>query len=78
MTGLQKGGISALALINKGFAVYLDARARQFEHIGMSVGERGVQVVLAPGDFVKLTNAVVAAIKRADRQPPDNGGITVF
>ena len=62
MTGLQKGGISALALINKGFAVYLDASARQFDRIGMSAGERGVQVVLAPGDFIKLTNARAAAI----------------
>lgn len=62
MTGLQKGGISALALINKGFAVYLDRAAQQFDRIGMSAGERGVQVVLAPADFVKLTNARVTAI----------------
>jgi prolyl-tRNA editing enzyme YbaK/EbsC (Cys-tRNA(Pro) deacylase) len=33
----------------------------------MSAGERGVQVVLAPGDFVKLTRAKVAAI--AKNQP---------
>lgn len=57
MTGLQKGGISALALVNRGFAVYLDRSALAFERIGMSAGERGVQVVLAPGDFIKVTGA---------------------
>lgn len=62
LTGLQKGGISALALVNRGFAVYLDRSALAFERIGMSAGERGVQVLLAPGDFVRLTGARVAGI----------------
>jgi len=60
MTGLQKGGISALALLNKGFVVYLDRRALAHERIVMSAGERGVQVALAPGDFIRLTNARLA------------------
>ncbi len=61
-TGLQKGGISALALLNRGFRVFLDASAGQFPRIAMSAGERGVQVLLAPPDFIKLTSARVAAI----------------
>ncbi len=64
LTGLQKGGISALALVNKGFAVYLDRSAERFDRIGMSAGERGAQVVLAPADFVKVTNARTAALAR--------------
>ncbi len=62
MTGLQKGGISALALLNKGFVVYLDRSALAHERIVMSAGERGIQVALAPGDFIRLTNARLAAI----------------
>jgi Cys-tRNA(Pro)/Cys-tRNA(Cys) deacylase len=62
MTGLQKGGISALALLNKGFVVYLDRSALAHERIAMSAGERGIQVALAPGDFIRLTNARLAAI----------------
>ncbi len=62
LTGLQKGGISALALVNRGFAVYLDRSALTFDRIGMSAGERGVQVVLAPADFVKVTGARVGVI----------------
>ena len=61
-TGLQKGGISALALVNKGFRVYIDGGAQDFDQIAMSAGERGVQVVLAPRDFVALTRAKMAVI----------------
>ena len=63
-TGLQKGGISALALINRGFRVYLDGGAQRFDRIAMSAGERGVQVVLAPEDFVKIARAKVAPIAK--------------
>ncbi len=64
MTGLQKGGISALALIHKGFQVILDESARNFPEIAMSAGVRGMQVLLSPDDFIKLTNAKVAPIAR--------------
>lgn len=62
LTGLKKGGISALALVNKGFRVVLHSSAQQFAQIAMSAGERGVQVVLAPDDFVRVTGARLAHI----------------
>jgi Cys-tRNA(Pro)/Cys-tRNA(Cys) deacylase len=64
MTGLKKGGISSLALINRGFRVFLDESARGFDVIAMSAGVRGMQVILAPDDFIQLTNARVAPIAR--------------
>lgn len=57
LTGLQTGGISALALINKGFDVYLDAQARAFTSITVSAGQRGVNIELPVADFVRLTRA---------------------
>jgi Cys-tRNA(Pro)/Cys-tRNA(Cys) deacylase len=57
LTGLQTGGISALALINKGFDVYLDDRAAAFESIAVSAGQRGANVLLPVRDFVRLTRA---------------------
>jgi Cys-tRNA(Pro)/Cys-tRNA(Cys) deacylase len=57
LTGLQTGGISPLALINKGFDVYLDDRALAFQQITISAGQRGAQVELAPDALVKLTRA---------------------
>lgn len=56
-TGLQVGGISAIALLNKGFAVYLDNSAQNFEQLVISAGQRGLQVKLGVKDFVKLVNA---------------------
>ncbi|RLT34877.1 MAG: Cys-tRNA(Pro) deacylase, partial [Chloroflexi bacterium] len=50
-------GISPLALINRGFDIYLDSRAQKFERIYISAGERGAQVGIAVADLVKLTRA---------------------
>lgn len=57
MTGLKPGGISALALINKGFEVYLDKRAQRFDAIAVSAGQRGANVLLPVQDLVRLVNA---------------------
>lgn len=57
LTKLQTGGISPLALINKGFTVYIDERARAYETIAVSAGQRGANIELPVADLVKLTNA---------------------
>ncbi|MBX3051680.1 MAG: aminoacyl-tRNA deacylase [Caldilineaceae bacterium] len=57
LTGLLAGGISPLALINRGFVVYLDDRAKAFSTIYISAGERGAQVGIGVDDLVKLTRA---------------------
>jgi len=62
LTGLLAGGISPLALINRGFVVYLDSRARNFERIYISAGERGAQVGVGVADLVKLTRARIVAL----------------
>jgi Cys-tRNA(Pro)/Cys-tRNA(Cys) deacylase len=62
LTGLQVGGISAIALLNKGFAVYIDESARTAARVCISAGKRGLQIRLAVADLIKLTNARVAAV----------------
>lgn len=57
MTGLQTGGISPLALINRGFDVYLSDQAQTFESIAVSAGQRGANVQVGVKDLMKLTNA---------------------
>ncbi|HRQ36424.1 MAG TPA: aminoacyl-tRNA deacylase [Chloroflexota bacterium] len=59
MTGLQVGGISALALLNKGFVVFLDASAQAYEQIYVSAGQKGLDVKLKVADLVKVTGAKV-------------------
>jgi Cys-tRNA(Pro)/Cys-tRNA(Cys) deacylase len=57
LTGLQVGGISALALLNRGFDVYIDDSARDIEHIVVSAGKRGINLRLAVSDLLNLTDA---------------------
>lgn len=57
LTGLQTGGISPLALVNKGFDIYLDNRALAFDKIAVSAGQRGANIEISVKDLIKLTNA---------------------
>ncbi len=60
LTGLLVGGISALALLNKGFRVFLDASANDHSTILVNGGQRGINVQLAPKDLANVVNARVA------------------
>lgn len=64
MTGLQAGGISPLALINKGFQTVIDSSAQGFETIYISGGQRGLNLRLDPQDLAKLVNARFGGISR--------------
>jgi Cys-tRNA(Pro)/Cys-tRNA(Cys) deacylase len=63
MTGLQAGGISPLALINKGFQVLLDQSAANFTEIHISGGQRGLNIRLPVQALLQLTNGKLAEIK---------------
>ena len=56
-TGLLVGGISALALVDKPFAVYLDLQALSWESIYVSAGQRGYNLCIAVDDLVAVTDA---------------------
>ena len=62
VTGLQAGGISPLALINKGFQVVIDSSAQNYLEIHISGGQRGINIRLSPNDLAKLTNARFAGV----------------
>ena len=62
LTGLQAGGISPLALINKDFTVFLDESARKLDEIHISGGQRGLNIKLPVNDLVSITNARFAKI----------------
>ncbi|HEX7395096.1 MAG TPA: YbaK/EbsC family protein [Anaerolineaceae bacterium] len=57
LTGLQAGGISPLALINKGFQVILDDSVRKHDQIHISGGQRGLNIRLPVAAIIQLTNA---------------------
>ena len=66
MTGLQAGGISPLALINKGFQVVIDSAAQGYEKIYISGGQRGLDILLPVNDLAKLTYARFGNISKED------------
>jgi len=66
LTGLQAGGISPLALINKGFQVVIDSAAQGYEKIYISGGQRGLDILLPVSDLAKLTNARFGNISKEE------------
>jgi Cys-tRNA(Pro)/Cys-tRNA(Cys) deacylase len=57
LTRLQTGGISTLALLNKGFEICIEQAALSLPFIHISAGERGANVRLAVPDLISLTGA---------------------
>jgi Cys-tRNA(Pro)/Cys-tRNA(Cys) deacylase len=72
LTGLQAGGISPLALINKGFQVVLDSSAQKHMEIHISGGQRGMNIKLPVEDLIKLTNARLASICHESNSPANS------
>lgn len=62
LTHLQAGGISPLALLNKGFIVLLDQTANEFDAIHISGGQRGLNIRIPVKNLVELTQARIADI----------------
>ncbi len=59
ITGLQVGGISALALLHKRFEVYVDRSALSHERFLVSAGKRGINLRMSPQDFIRVVGARV-------------------
>ena len=57
LTGLQVGGISALARMNKQWPVYVDTPAADLAEFVVSAGKRGVNLRLKVEDFMAVTGA---------------------
>jgi Cys-tRNA(Pro)/Cys-tRNA(Cys) deacylase len=74
LTHLQAGGISPLALINKGFTVLLDQSASKFEQIHISGGQRGLNIRLPVKALVELAQARLGDIGVLSGDPSEQGG----
>jgi len=67
LTGYIRGGVTALAG-KKDYPVYADETIELFDVISVSAGVRGLQILIAPADYVKATNAMIAAIAHQKQQ----------
>ena len=61
LTGYIRGGVSPVGT-RKAYALYLDETAILWDAISVSAGVRGCQMVLAPGDLVRVLDATYSAI----------------
>ena len=66
-TGYVAGGISPLGQ-RKALPTVIDESALGHAAIYVSGGRRALEIELAPGDLVRLTNAAVAAISGSPRR----------
>ena len=67
LTGYIRGGVTALAC-KKRYPVYIDETAALIDVISVSAGVRGMQIVLAPDDYIRAVGAIIAGIAK-DKSP---------
>lgn len=63
LTGYIRGGVTALAC-KKAYPAFVDELVDLFDVISVSAGVRGTQILLAPTDYLRATQATLAAIAR--------------
>ena len=70
LTGYIRGGVTAIAA-KRDFPVFADETIELFPEISVSAGMRGLQLLLAPADYLRATHATVADLTRAPLAPGD-------
>ncbi len=63
LTGYLRGGVTVVAA-KKPYPAIADETIELFDQISVSAGLRGLQVVLAPADYLRATGASVADLTR--------------
>src|SRR3954469_1311369 len=63
LTGYIRGGVSQVGR-KKPYPLYLDETVELWDVVSVSAGVRGLQMLLAPSDLVRVTGAVIAAIAK--------------
>ena len=63
LTGYIRGGVTALAA-KRDFPVYVDETIELFDVISISAGQRGLQILLAPADYLRAAKARLAALSQ--------------
>ena len=63
LTGYIRGGVTVLAA-KKPFRPFADETIELFDIISISAGQRGLQLLLAPADYLRAANATLADITK--------------
>ncbi len=63
LTGYVRGGVTVLAA-KKSFPVFADETIQIFDFISVSAGQRGLQLILAPDDYLRAASATLADLSK--------------
>jgi len=66
LTGYIRGGVTALAA-KREYPVFVDETIELFEVVSISAGMRGLQILIAPVDYLRATKGMVAALGQAKK-----------
>ncbi|HEY6805654.1 MAG TPA: Cys-tRNA(Pro) deacylase [Pyrinomonadaceae bacterium] len=61
LTGYIRGGVTAFAG-KKDYPVFVDETMELFDVISVSAGTRGIQILLSPEDYLRVTKGQIAAL----------------
>jgi Cys-tRNA(Pro)/Cys-tRNA(Cys) deacylase len=61
LTGYIRGGVTAFGGKNN-YPVYVDQSIERFDRISVSAGIRGMQILLAPADYLRVTQAQLSPL----------------
>ncbi|MBW4037547.1 MAG: Cys-tRNA(Pro) deacylase [Acidobacteria bacterium] len=64
LTGYIRGGVTVLAA-KKPFPAFADETIEIFDLISISAGQRGLQLLLAPSDYLRATSATLADLTKS-------------
>ena len=63
LTGYIRGGVTVMGA-KKPFPAYADETIELFDQISISAGQRGLQLLLAPADYLRAANATLADLTK--------------
>ena len=63
LTGYIRGGVTVMGA-KKPFPAYADETIELFDQISISAGQRGLQLLLAPADYLRAANAILADLAK--------------
>jgi Cys-tRNA(Pro)/Cys-tRNA(Cys) deacylase len=63
LTGYIRGGVTVLAA-KKPFPAFIDETIELFDIISVSAGQRGLQLLMAPADYLRATEATLADLTK--------------
>jgi Cys-tRNA(Pro)/Cys-tRNA(Cys) deacylase len=64
LTGYERGAVTPLG-IQRSYPVFIDETVELWDIVGISGGAKGLEILLAPSDLLRVTNATKADFSRS-------------